>query len=94
MTAIAADEDKRTKAPQACSLQKIGHVSDRFLRMNEVCEITGLRPSTIFKYRKTGHFVRPVAIGGKAVRYLESEVRAWMKARVDARNLGEKMPPP
>jgi prophage regulatory protein len=53
-----------------------------FLRRKQVEMRTGLSRSTIYQYIKTGAFPRPVALGPRAVAWLESEVSDWITARV------------
>jgi len=47
--------------------------------------MVGLGKTTIYKYVSNKAFPAPVAIGGNRVAWLESEVLAWMRERVAAR---------
>ena len=51
---------------------------DSFMTMREVMEVTKLSRSTIYRLTAAdGGFVKPKKIG-KSVRFLRSEVLAWM----------------
>ena len=58
----------------------------RILRMKMVIEITGLARSTVYKYIAEGIFPKPSTLGGRSVGWVESEVFAWIQARVAERN--------
>ncbi len=47
------------------------------LRRKEVQVRTGLARSTIYLYIKAGLFPKPVALGPRAVGWIESEVTDW-----------------
>jgi prophage regulatory protein len=57
----------------------------RFLRRRSVEDRTGLSRSTIYLYVQDGTFPRPVRIGGRAVAWLESDIDAWIEARLAER---------
>jgi len=63
----------------------------RLIRLKEVKHATGLGRSTIYKYIEGGFFPKSVSLGGRAVAWVESEVEAWIEARVSARDLVEGM---
>lgn len=55
---------------------------DRFLRRTEVEQIVGLGRSSIYERMRRGEFPRPVRLSGsRAVRWQQSEVKAWMNAQ-------------
>ena len=54
----------------------------RFLRRRSVEDRTGLSRSTIYLFVQNGTFPRPVRIGGRAVAWLESDIDAWIEARL------------
>ena len=62
--------ESRTRAP------------GRFLRLPEVMARTGLSRSTIYLRLEQGLFPRPVALGGRAVGWIDSEIDEWMNNRV------------
>ena len=60
--------------------------TDRLLRLEEVMAITGLGRSTIYRYlrRRSSSlpdFPQPLKVGVRAVRWRESEIRAWVASR-------------
>jgi prophage regulatory protein len=64
---------------------------DTFLRLEAVKQATGLGRSTIYDLMAEAppRFPRPVKIGGeraKAVAWLASEVSAWQRERIAARD--------
>ena len=57
----------------------------KFLRLPEVKSRTGFSRSSIYLFVKCGTFPRPVRIGGRAVAWLESDIDAWIEARLAQR---------
>ena len=55
----------------------------RFLRLPEVLERTGLSRSTIYVRLEQGGFPRPVSLGARAVGWIESEVDEWIRQRIE-----------
>src|SRR5262245_42660999 len=62
-----------------------------FLRSRGVSTRTGLSRTTIWRLIKAKKFPRPVPItdSGYAVGWVESEVEAWMQARIEQRDQQE-----
>lgn len=59
------------------------------LRLYEVQERVGLKRSAIYAGTKDGSFPRPIKLGTGprcAVGWLESEIVAWLKARIADRD--------
>ena len=54
----------------------------RILRLPEVLARTGLSRSTVYVRIEQGRFPRPVALGGRAVGWIESEIDAWLRDRI------------
>lgn len=52
------------------------------LRRKQVQARTGLSRSTIYLYIKADLFPKPVALGPRAVGWIESEVTDWIAARM------------
>ncbi|WP_427121026.1 helix-turn-helix transcriptional regulator [Pseudomonas aeruginosa] len=48
--------------------------------------LTGLGRSTVYKVMKEGSFPGSVALGDKAVAWVESEVQEWILARLRERD--------
>jgi prophage regulatory protein len=63
----------------------------RFLRFPELKSAKGIHYCRmhIDRLEKAGKFPKRVQIGQNSVAWLEHEVDAWIKARVDAREQGE-----
>lgn len=55
-------------------------MTDRFIRLPEVIERSGLSRRTIYRKMAAGAFPRSVALGDNAVAWRESELQAWMDA--------------
>lgn len=59
----------------------------RILRRRQVEERTGLSRSTIYSRMSENAFPRPVNLGGgKAVGWIEAEIEAWIKERIECRH--------
>lgn len=59
----------------------------RILRRRQVEERTGLSRSTIYSRMSENAFPRPVNLGGgKAVGWIEAEIDAWIKERIERRH--------
>ena len=60
---------------------------DRFIRLDELMEIIGVRKSTVYSWMKENgphydpEFPRPRRLGNRSVAWLESEVEDWMNSR-------------
>jgi prophage regulatory protein len=61
-------------------------VLPRLLRLQQVGEITGLRRSMIYQLEADGNFPRRVKLATRAVGWVESEIRAWIAARIMIRD--------
>ncbi|MEZ8658775.1 helix-turn-helix transcriptional regulator [Vibrio cyclitrophicus] len=57
----------------------------RFIRLKEVINMTGLGRSSIYNFMKEGSFPTSVSVGGRGVRWVESEINKWMEARIAER---------
>lgn len=54
--------------------------SNRLLDLRDVSAKVGLGKSSIYRMVDSGTFPAPRQVGAKAVRWLESEIDAWMEA--------------
>lgn len=55
------------------------------LRRKQVESRTGLSRSTIYARIAEGSFPRPIDLGGgRAVGWVESEINAWLQARIES----------
>lgn len=59
-------------------------VNDRMLRLPQVKLKTGRAVSTIWKDVKEGTLPPPISVGPRSVAWRESELQAWIDARVFA----------
>jgi prophage regulatory protein len=55
---------------------------DRFLRLPAVKAATGRSRSAIYRAMEAGEFPQKISLGANCVAWLESEIQAWMKARI------------
>ncbi len=53
-------------------------VNDRLLRRTQVEEITGFSVATIYRRVKAGTFPEPIRLGERTVRWLQSDLDAWL----------------
>jgi prophage regulatory protein len=61
-------------------------VTNNILRLPAVKQKTGQSRSTIYEKVQRGVFPAPVKIGERAVGWVEAEVDAWVKRRIEARD--------
>jgi prophage regulatory protein len=54
----------------------------RFIRRNQVQQITGLSRSSIYAMVADGTFPKQIKIGRRAVAWLETEIDDWMHERI------------
>lgn len=66
---------------------------DKYLRIKQVCELTGLSRATIYAMEKSNNFPQKIALGERAVAWRESEIAAWMEARRTAVKSGREAKP-
>jgi predicted DNA-binding transcriptional regulator AlpA len=62
----------------------IHHIEENYMdliKLTEVCKITGLKPSTIFKHIKTGKFLKPYKLLGRLNAWKRSEVIEWLESQ-------------
>jgi prophage regulatory protein len=70
----------------------ISHVKDALLKRQEVERLVGLGHSALYSRMDPKHpqydptFPKPVPMGTTAVRWVASEVNAWIKARIVERD--------
>jgi prophage regulatory protein len=54
---------------------------DRFISIRDVCQLTSLSRTTIWRMGRSNAFPREVRLSAGRVAWLESDVRRWMEAR-------------
>ena len=65
----------------------------RLMRMSEVLRLTGIKSrSTIYELQASGDFPQAVRLTGKAISFVESEIHAWIRSRIEARPAPEATP--
>lgn len=57
--------------------------NDRFLRMPEVNELTGLSRAQIYSLISQEKFPRQIKLGEKASGWMLSEIHDWMRDRIE-----------
>ncbi|WP_259196435.1 MULTISPECIES: AlpA family transcriptional regulator [unclassified Pseudomonas] len=62
----------------------------KIIRLKQVCEVTGLARSTVYKFIGEGIFPKPVPLGDRCVGWLESEVYDWILSKIQERDQLEK----
>mgnify|MGYP001233721065 CR=1 FL=1 len=58
---------------------------DRILRKPEVQYMIGLSDPTIWRLERGGKFPHRIRLGGNAVGWFESEIKAWLQERANER---------
>jgi prophage regulatory protein len=58
----------------------------KLLRRRQVEAVTGLGRSRLYDLIADGTFPRPVKLGARAVAWVETEIDAWLAARIAARD--------
>lgn len=53
-------------------------------RLPHVCQLTGLRKSSIYAMIKEGNFPAPVRIGRRAVAWRQEDISRWIDTRLSA----------
>jgi prophage regulatory protein len=59
------------------------------LRLPQVCKITGLRRSMIYRMQAEKRFPQRIKLSERAVGWLEREVQEWLAQRIESRRRGE-----
>ena len=54
------------------------------LRLPQVCKITGLRRSMIYRMQAEKRFPQRIKLGERAVGWLEREVQEWLAKRIES----------
>ncbi|QGX90917.1 AlpA family transcriptional regulator [Tatumella sp. TA1] len=56
------------------------------IRMNQTLERTGFGKAWIYKLISQNRFPKPVKIGSRSIAFVESEIDAWIDARIAERD--------
>jgi prophage regulatory protein len=65
---------------------------EKIIRLQAVKARCGLSRSTLYNRMAAGEFPSPVALGARAVGWVESEVNAWIADRINASRKGGTNP--
>lgn len=57
-------------------------MNTRIFRLPDVIKATGLSRSSIYLFIKEERFPKPINLGARSVGWLESEIDAWIAARI------------
>jgi prophage regulatory protein len=68
------------------------NAAERLIRKPEVVERVGLSASQIDRLEREGRFPRRVPLGMNSVAWVESEVLAWVRERIERRDGGTDQP--
>jgi prophage regulatory protein len=63
---------------------------DSLLRLPEVMRRSGNRKTKLYELIKNGKFPPPIPLTQRSVAWVESEVQAWIDARIAAARNGSK----
>ena len=63
---------------------------ERLLPMRAVRDQVALHPATIYAMIKTDEFPKPIKMGRRSL-WVESEVQAWISARIADARMGQSM---
>jgi prophage regulatory protein len=63
-------------------------MAQNILRLDAVMRVTGLGRSSIYNKVAEETFPKPIKLGPRAVGWLESEIEAWQRACIEARDTG------
>lgn len=75
-----------------CTVSVLGFARETFVRivrLREVISATGLARYTIYKLMGDNEFPQSVALVGRSVGWVESEVQEWIQAKIVLRDLRE-----
>ena len=57
-------------------------MSNRFLRLNQVKNQTGLSLSTIYNKMNKGDFPKSIKLGERTVAWIELEIEEWINTKI------------
>lgn len=55
----------------------------KIYRISDVCDVTGLRPSTIYKLVREDLFPRPVHLTARSTGWPSNQVQDWVAQRLE-----------
>ncbi len=57
-------------------------MNEKLLKTSQVCELTALSRTSIWRLEKSGEFPRAVSVCGRRKAYVERHVREWIAAKI------------
>ncbi len=75
--------NNKTDSAQTKDTSTIPLLNDKMVDMTFITDFTGLTDKWFYKLMKDGAFPRPIKLG-RSSRWLQSEVEAWMKERIES----------
>jgi prophage regulatory protein len=73
-------------SPASCDVPVVTITSTRFLRLPELLARLGVCRATIYLHMAAGKFPKQIALGPRAVGWLEHEIDAWLAAKMKTRH--------
>ncbi len=58
----------------------------KFLRLDQVIDLTGLSRSSIYLAVSEGRFPKQIALGARSVAWVSNEIEEWMERCINNRN--------
>ena len=86
---LKAKRQREIRGPERW-LAMTSDTDERLLRLRDVKQKTGLGTSTIYRRIADGTFPAPRSLGPNTVRWLQSEIDAWIKSLPSSRS-GEQL---
>ena len=68
----------------------MGRVTEQLICLAEVVKISAKSRASIYRAMDAGEFPRSIRTGSNSVRWLSSEVSAWVEARIAERDSKEQ----
>ena len=56
----------------------------KIYRMRQVCDVTGLKPSTIYKLVRDGTFPKPIHLTARSTGWPSHHVHDWLTQKLEA----------
>jgi prophage regulatory protein len=69
--------------------QQVSQSPLRILRLPEVVERVGLKRASIYQHMGQGSFPKSISLGPRAIGWIESEIEAWLTAKIKKRKNSE-----
>lgn len=66
-------------------LNNLTNKKEKFIRLKEVMNRTGLSKPTIYTYMKKGKFPRSINLYARSTAWLESEIDEWINNKIKKR---------